>query len=415
MKLDQWQKEILDTKGNICLRSGRQCGKSTIISIKAGEYAITNPKKVIMVISATERQAGLLFEKILSYITIKAKILIKTPYSRNVTKTKIALKNGTTIYCLPTGNSGYGIRGFTINLLIADEAAFIPEEVWSAVTPMLATTKGSIILLSTPYGRTGYFARCFEDPKYTKFHVSSLDCPRIDKEFLDHEKQTMTKMQWQQEYLGEFVDNLMQLFSDKLIKSCQTLSRSKGTIGSINCFLGVDIARMGGDETTFQILNRDDNKKLKQVESIAETDKTTTDTFRDILQLESKYKFKKIYIDDGGLGVGVFDNLLEDPATKRKVIGINNARRSITYDPEKPKQKKLMKEDLYNNLLNLMEQDRIKLLDDPEIFQSLKSVQFEFNDSGQMRIFGRYTHIAEGLIRAAWCTKDKSLNLWCRY
>ena len=225
----------------------------------------------------------------------------------------------------------------------------------------------------------------------------------------------MTKMQWQQEYLGEFVDNLMQLFSDKLIKSCQTLSRSKGTIGSINCFLGVDIARMGGDETTFQILNRDDNKKLKQVESIAETDKTTTDTFRDILQLESKYKFKKIYIDDGGLGVGVFDNLLEDPATKRKVIGINNARRSITYDPEKPKQKKLMKEDLYNNLLNLMEQDRIKLLDDPEIFQSLKSVQFEFNDSGQMRIFGRYTHIAEGLIRAAWCTKDKSLNLWCRY
>ena len=72
------------------------------------------------------------------------------------------------------------------------------------------------------------------------------------------------------------------------------------------------------------------------------------------------------------------------------------------------------KEDLYNNLLRLMEQGKIKLLDDPEIFLSLKSIQYEYvTKEGQptrRRIFGNYSHIAEGLIRAAWCTNDKSLS-----
>ncbi len=34
----------------------------------------------------------------------------------------------------------------------------------------------------------------------------------------------------------------------------------------------------------------------------------------------------------------------------------------------------------------------------------------EITDNKDIKIFGNYTHIAEGLIRAAWCVKDKSLN-----
>ena len=66
-----------------------------------------------------------------------------------------------------------------------------------------------------------------------------------------------------------------------------------------------------------------------------------------------------------------------------------------------------------------MEHKKIKLLDDPEIYQSLKSVQYEYTRDAWghpiMRIFGNYTHIVEGLIRAAWCVKDKSLNMWVEY
>ena len=405
--LDEWQKNILTTSGNICLRSGRQSGKSTVISRKAADFALQNPSKTILVIASVERQAELLFQKILDYIYEIKKTAIKKGKDKP-TKHKLQLTNNSVIYCLPTGESGYGIRGFTISLLIADEAAFIPDAVWTAVTPMLAATQGNIILLSTPHGREGYFARCFKDPTYTAFHVSSEDCPRISKDFLAHEKATMTKREYSQEYLGEFCDELMQLFPDSLIEKCQLLKRSNSIFPEREYYLGVDVARMGGDESTFQIVERTKAKKLVHVENIAKTKLLTTETTEEILKLNLYYNFKKIYIDTGGIGAAIFDNLLRNDQTKRKIVSIDNASKSLDKDDKR--HKKLMKEDLYNNLLSLMEHNEILLLDDVEVFQSLKSVQYEYDDDGKMRIFGRYTHIAEGLIRAAWCNKEKSLN-----
>ena len=110
------------------------------------------------------------------------------------------------------------------------------------------------------------------------------------------------------------------------------------------------------------------------------------------------------------MGVGVFDQLLTEDRTKRRVTAINNTARPL--DSEGKRRKKTLKSDCYNNLLSLMEKGKIQLLDDDDIFLSLKSVQFEYGEGGKLKIFGNYTHIAEGLIRAAWCEKDKSLNIW---
>ena len=177
MILDKWQQEVIKTKGNMCLRSGRQVGKSTVIGLKSAKFALENANKLIMVISKTERQAGLLFSKILFNINQLSRISIKKGKDRP-TKHKIVLKNGSTIHCLPAGDTGFGIMGFTIDLLIADEAAFIPEEVWNSIIPALAITRGSIWLLSTPYIKEGYYFECFSDPTFTAFHTSSEDCPR---------------------------------------------------------------------------------------------------------------------------------------------------------------------------------------------------------------------------------------------
>ena len=407
--LDDWQKEVMNTKGNIVLRSGRQVGKSFIISHKVGEYAVKNKKKTVLVIAAVERQAQLLFEKILTYVHDNYRAYIKKGKDKP-TKSKLTLNNGTVIHCLPSGLSGYGIRGYTVDLLVADEAAFIPEDVWTAVTPMMAITKGNIIMLSTPFGRGGYFYECFNDPSYTTFHVSSEDCPRKNQEFLDREKGRMSDLQYAQEYLGEFIDELRQFFPTDLIRSCMTLQDGKippSIIGEN--FLGVDVARMGGDETVLVSLKRNDRKtRLKQTDMLITKKTYLTETVKMIKVMDSKYNYKKIYIDDGGLGVGVFDPLLEDQQTKRKVVPINNASRSIDRNSQR---KKLLKEDLYTNLLVLMQKGKIDLWDNPDLLLSLKSVQAEYKN-GKLKIFGKYTHITEALIRAAWCMKDKSLNIW---
>ena len=410
--LDPWQEKILATQGNICVRSGRQVGKSTVVSIKAGEYAMKNKNKIIMVVAAVERSAFLLFEKVLSYIHARNKKIIKG----RPTKSKIELRNGSKILCLPTGDSGYGIRGHTIDLLIADEAAFINEDVWTAVVPMLTVTGGDTWLLSTPKGKSGYFYDSFNDETYTNFHISTPEVKEIRsgilrdnmESFIESAKRRFTKAQYAQEILGEFVDELKQFFSDELIKKCCVGKSESYTPGDNSYYLGVDVARMGEDETTFEILRLKRSGFIRHSQSIIRNKVLITETTREIIRLNEEWNFNRIGLDDGGMGVGVLDPLLEYDATKRKVIALNNASRDWNRDG---KHKALLKEDMYNNLLRLMEKGEIILLEDEEVRASLKSIQYEYTDKN-MKIFGSYSHITEGLIRAAWCIKSKGLSIW---
>ena len=412
---DEWQQKVLaQHKGNMAICAGRQVGKSEVISEQAGIYALDNKKKTIMIIASTERQALLLFEKVLAKIHKKNKIMICTGKDRP-TKHTLKLKNGSIIHCLPTGDSGYGIRGYTIDRLYADEAHFIKEEVWAAVTPMLATTGGDIILLSTPFGSEGYFHRCFHSDQFTSIHVSTEEVAKDRKEpqktsmlnFLKEEKERMTTLQYQQEYLGMFVGGIQRFFTDNLIEMVCKLKDHKPWGDK---FMGIDVARMGGDETVMVSLDRQSKKKLSQFDLTIPDPQSLTDTARLIIYKDQSINHKKIYIDDGGLGVGVFDILREDKQTKKKIVAINNAKRVIDQEDNKDRKKPLMKEALYINLKNLMEKGDIELIDDPRIRHSLRSIQYD-NSEGVLKIYGNYSHIVEALIRAAWCIKDKTLNI----
>lgn len=428
IKHDPWQKKFLETKGDKVLCCGRQIGKSKICSEDGGEYAATNDDKIVLMIAPVERQSFALFDKTLNYLIDNYPKMIKKGKDRP-TKTRISLTNGTTIWCLPVGISGIGVRFLTVHRLYVDEAAYIPEEVWDAVTPMLLTTSGDTIVLSTPAGRGNEFANIVlnKDSAYdsfTRFHENSEDvvknrviCDTWTQaqqdgalKLLGRARARMSTLRYAQEYEGQLLDELRQYFPTELIKKCMTLKRSTETPDSTKHFLGVDVARMGEDESVLLSLKLV-NKHLYQTDMEITTKTRLTETARRILNADTKHKYKKIYIDDGGLGGGVFDPLLEHPQTKRKVISINNASRSLDHDRDKGRKKKLLKEDLYNNLLVLMEQGRIDLFDNPDLFHSLKSIQAE-ETGRQLKIFGNYSHIAEALIRAAWCVKDKHLNIY---
>ncbi len=203
-------------------------------------------------------------------------------------------------------------------------------------------------------------------------------------------------------YLGNWLTDSKRIFSDEWIESTCTLL-PKSPI-SKERYLGVDIAGMGEDESTFEGLARQ-GESVHQFHHQTTTKTRTTETIQLILDIESQYNFDKIGVDDGGMGVGVFDQLLKDDRTRYKVIGLNNARRVIDKDE---KQKKLLKEEMYYNLLAMGERGEIKLLNNDEVKASLRTIMIEENG----KISGRYSHIAEGIIRAAYLAKEKSLNPW---
>jgi len=412
---DKWQQEVLNHKGNVTLRTGRQVGKSETISEKAAKFATENEGTTTLIIAASQRQSSLLFEKVKANIDRR---LEHEPdlYKEPPTLTRIMLKNGSRIYSLPAGRTGYFIRGFTIDMLIADEAAYIPETVWNAVIPMIAVSRqtrgmGIIVLLSTPFGKGGFFFNSFTDPDFLSFHVSSEDCKRIPKDFLKKEKERMTKAEYRQEYQGEFTDEWNQFFNTTLIKERMTFidwSKAKDHNPAARYYLGVDIARYGGDENGFVICELA-GTKLKIVKCLVTDRVSTTDTIGRIQAIDDEFHFAKIFIDDAGVGGGVTDVLIE--RLGRRVLGLNNASKRVQIQGE-DKKKGILKEDLYSNALMLMETGKLELISDLKLLKSLKSITFEYTENKRIKLFGDYSHLCEAMVRACWCIKERGLELY---
>ena len=375
---DKWQRDVLGHSGSVAIRAGRQSGKSEVISKKAADFAFSHAGTVTLIIAASQRQSGLIFEK------VRGRCDEMDDYAEKPTLTKIVLNNGSRIYCVPAGRTGYSIRGYTVDLLIADEAAFIPETVWLAVTPMLAVSAetrgfGWIIVISTPFGKGGYFYACCHDKNFLHIHVSSENCKRISKKFLQEEKKRMTKAQYKQEYLAEFTDEWNQFFSTKLIKDCMTFiewSKAKDYDSSASYYLGVDIARYGGDENAFVICELR-KKKLKIVKVFTTDRVSTVDTIGRIVAIDKEFGFKKIFIDDAGIGGGVTDVLID--RLGRRVVGLNNSSKRFQMQGEE-KKKGILKEDLYSNVLMLMETSQIEVISDLSLLRSLKSITYSYGE-----------------------------------
>lgn len=70
--------------------------------------------------------------------------------------TYMELANGSRILALP--GSERAVRGYTApSLLIVDEAGWCHDDLYDAISPLLAASDGQLIALSTPNGRRGWF------------------------------------------------------------------------------------------------------------------------------------------------------------------------------------------------------------------------------------------------------------------
>ena len=439
MILDPWQILFLETKGDKILASGRQVGKSVVCSIDCSEWAVRNDNQNVLICAPTERQAYGLFTKTLNYLSLNYPKKIVLKGKDRPTQQKINLKNGTTIYCLPVGLSGTGVRFMTIGRLYIDEASRVEDSVYEAIYPALLTTGGDTILLSTFNGTQGEFYNTWinKDGNYdsfTRFVVSSVDVVNDRKITeiwtekvkqkalmkLEQAKSRLTQRVFAQEYLGIPSEELLNFFPAELIKKCCVLTRREQIQQKRRHIIGVDLARMGDDKSSFQIIDRIDKEHFEHVESITTSKTYMTETFDKIKELATSYNAKQIGIDagSGSMGVGILDFAMRDEILRNRVVALNNAKRNLDVDGER--RTSLQKEDMYQNLKSMMEHGTVKLLDDDEVILSLRCVQFDVKiREGETRnaIFSHTnSDIVEALIRSAWlANEDKSLNLWCEY
>jgi len=433
LTLDDWQKEYINTppEQDCFLLTGRQVGKTAAMAIKAVELCVHHFGKGqnILINSITEKQAYRMLARAEVYARIKYPKILITTGRKKPTMHQINFTTGAGIFCYAAGESGEGLRGDTIKKLMTDEGSRMSEEYYIATIPMLSVSKGSHDVSSTPCGthdndgRELWFYKASKDPHYKKFYVSAEDCPRHNKEFLQRQRESMPQLKYAQEFLSQFINEFVRLFSDALIDKCMVIQRSFSSEhpADPNCptaldgvpvshFIGADIARFGEDQNVFIDVARFGREKIRMVEMQISTHQSVVQTADAIKSMREKHKARKVYIDAAGVGGGVYDILLATSGWSNRIESLENAKRSLDRDDEK--RIPLMKEAMYMNLITLMEQGKIELIKDPELAASLRSVQYEYDEKGRLRPFGSYTHAAEALVRAAWCIKDKTLALW---
>jgi hypothetical protein len=218
---DPWQADLLRSESkNIILNASRQSGKSQVTAIMALHRALFNPESLVLVLAPALRQSQELFQKILQALRDLGTNFPITPAAER--RLSLELENNSRILTLP--GSEKTIRGFSsVDLLIMDEASRVPDELYFAVRPMLAVSGGSLVMLSTPWGKRGAFYEAWESPVgWEKYRIPATEVDRITPEFLEEERNALPPWVYRQEYECAFEETEDQVFTSDLIDRAVT-------------------------------------------------------------------------------------------------------------------------------------------------------------------------------------------------
>src|SRR6516164_7761883 len=199
---DPWQQELLfQPRRQVLLNCSRQSGKSSAAAALALHTALFRRGSLILLVSPSLRQSNELFRK-----TLDAYQALGRPMPCKArSQSRLELINGSRIVSLPGREET--VRSFSkVSLLVIDEAARVPDDLYRALRPMLAVSRGRLVCLSTPFGRRGFFHQEWSDPRadWQRIEVPWQQCPRITPEFIAAERLALGDSWVRQEYECSF-------------------------------------------------------------------------------------------------------------------------------------------------------------------------------------------------------------------
>ena len=217
---DAAQARVLATRSRrVAMNCTRQWGKSTVTAAKAVHQAYTAPESLTLVVSPSARQTAEFLRKAGEFVR-RLKVAVKGDGDNELS---LLLPNRSRIVGVPGKEST--VRGFSaVSLVLVDEAARVEDEMYLAVRPMLAVSHGALWLMSTPFGKRGFFYETWIEggSEWERVRVPAQECPRIERGFLEEERKTMGDRWYRQEYECEFVDSVSGIFDRELVERAIT-------------------------------------------------------------------------------------------------------------------------------------------------------------------------------------------------
>lgn len=204
----------LETRTTAIL-ANRQAGKSRSLGMLGLWEGFRNRGHRILIISAGEEASRRLLAEI-RRVAVNSPLLAGSIVDE--TAGLLTLTNGSEIRSVPA--SERQVRGWSVNLLLVDEAGLVPEDLLlgAAIPTTAARPDAKIVLAGSALTASGPFfdavKRGETGSEHTRTFVWTLDdCPWISPTAIQSAREALSPQRFAAEYLGQFADGADALFS----------------------------------------------------------------------------------------------------------------------------------------------------------------------------------------------------------
>jgi hypothetical protein len=190
--------------------TSRQIGKSEICGAHGLSVLLQQRRSTVVTIASREDQAGELIQRISNQY---AALGMPLGLPLHDGSTRFKLRNGSRAIALPAKESA--ARSYTVDLLLLDEGAIIPDILYAAARPLTFGTGGRIIAASTARFKVGWFYSAMEgdSPSWHRIRVPASQSTRISHERLEREKEELPQALYLAEYHTVWMENASGLFT----------------------------------------------------------------------------------------------------------------------------------------------------------------------------------------------------------
>jgi phage FluMu gp28-like protein len=360
---------------------GRRWGKTHACINELAKFSWENPGTINWWVAPTYKQSRIAF-RIMS-TQFKDAILSATKNPMEIT-----WKSGG-ITQFHSADQPDNLRGEGVSFMVVDEAAMIPEEVWTAVLrPTLSDKRGRAIIVSTPRGKNWFYhiwarGQDPEYPDYESWQMPTSSNPYIPPEEVEEARRTLPTDVFRQEYLAEFLEDGAAVFRN--IRAC-IRGQFEEPQPSGDYVIGWDVAKHTDFSVMFCI-DRNRNHvvafdRFNQVDYSLQLNRLET--------MAKKYR-ARVLMDSTGVG----DPLLEQ--VKRRGIPVEGYHFTNAS-----------KQQLVENLAVMIERQEISYPEIPVLINELQAFQYEITRAGNIRYSapdGYHDDCVMALALAAWAAK----------
>lgn len=375
-----YQKDFLrfitspEAKGSTsAIKAPRQVGKTTVLMAVLLYYGCNFKNGFSIILEPTYKQC------IRVYNEMRAAF---EPILKDTGKGLLILEflTGSKVQFLSGESDIASFQGYVCKngVLCIDEAAYIGDEVFYALSPTTDVHKCPIILTSTPRFRRGFFYDYYveglegrsKSVKYFDWAGKSI----LTQEKLDFYRRTLPERLFTNYYKGEFADATGSVFgsfhhviSDNFeMPTYYTMKWEH----NIDCYAGIDWGSgTGQDYTVISFFN-----SLKQqiyIERFNDLDETQT--IKRIIELLKQWKPVSVQYENNGIGI-VYGGLL-----KKAVLAADlscSVRAFTTSNTSKNK--------LVNNLVVAIQNNDVQLINNESLISEMTTYEAVVSNTGKL-------------------------------